>query len=364
MNTCKMSAIQKEHQNTSPDYWRNCQDFHNIRVQSPDLPDKNIEFVYLPKNTQSPTIVGVAIKRSLKISDESDLELLDKLQKTVLSHCAPIASTEEIIDASDEFLECNSNYHTNEDITNVNKNTIMPNTDSIPCEDDLICENENGYGCDSLNKLVWNELIAIENIADDKIDRTKIKNNLLKVDNEDGGGCIKINNKLDGGVVNRGDNVVDKQKIARSSKDINVVRHEYEVTKNINNEKCNASHSCADGVMVPSVVGYCKESIVDDVRDVELKVVTEHTQQQDESLNCENVFSVKNIVNVEGDYNSAIREIDCDIVNNVKENSPRIDHETLIKSASVSPTPVHTNSDNQKSATPSDYIKQSVCQRQ
>lgn len=334
--TCTMSAIQEEQQNTSPDYWQNCQDFHNInsnRVQSPSSPDKNIEFVYLPKHTQSPTIVGVAIKRSLKVSDESDLELLDKLQKTVLSHCAPIASREEIIDASDEFFECNSNYHADEDITdNINNNE--PTADSIQHEDELNGENENRYGCDSLKNLFWNKLIATERIADDIHDRTNVKNfaniiNLLNEDNSGSGGgdnnvdgsCIKINKEIDddGGErkYSRSKNVVDKQKMAGSSKDIIVVRHECEVTNNTNDENSNSSHSGADGVMVPLVVGNSKESIVLNNRDVQLKVVSEHIEQQDDRLlNCENSFSVKNSVTVDSDGNCAIKEIDCDTVNN------------------------------------------------
>lgn len=319
-----MSAIQKEHQNTSPVYWQNCQDFHSNRVQSPNSPDKNIEFVYLPKATQSPTIVGVAIKRTLKVSDQSDLELLDKLQKTVLSHCAPIASTEEIIDASDEFFECNSNYHTDEDITN--------NADSIQHEDELNGENKNRYGCDSLKNLFWNKLIATERIADDIHDRTNVKNfeNIINLLNEDnsgggsnggGGSCIKTN--IDDGKrqCNRGKNVVDTQKMAGSSKDIIVVRHECEVTNNINDENSNSSHSGADRVVVPLVVGNSEESIVVNNRDVQLKVVSQHVKQQNDGLlNCENKFSVKNSVLADSDGNCAIKEIDCDTLNNGYNN--------------------------------------------
>lgn len=319
-------SIQKEHQNTSPDFWQNCQDYNN-RVQSPNSPDKNIEFVYLPKTTQSPTIVGVAIKRSLKISDESDLERLDK--KTVLSHCAPIASTEEIIDANDEFFECNPNYHTNEDITyNINNNE--PNVDLM--KDELNGENEHRYGCDSLKNLFWNKLIATERIADDIHDRTNVKNfeNIINLLNEEysgsgggGGGnnddacSIKINNEIDGGEgkCNRGKNVVDKQEMAGSSKDIIVVRHECEVTNNINDENRNSSHSGADRVMAPLVVGNSEESIVVN-RDVEQKV-SEHLKQQDDGLlNCENNFAAENSVTVNSDGYCAIKEIDCDTVNN------------------------------------------------
>lgn len=324
-----MSAIRKEHQNTSPDYWQNCQDFHNTnsnRVQSPNSPDKNIEFVYLPKTTQSPTIVGVAIKRSLKVSDECDLELLDKLQKTVLSHCAPIAPTQEIIDASDEFFECNSNYHADEDIT-INSNNNQPNADSIQHEDELNSENENRYGCDSLKNIFWNKLIATERITDDINDRANIKNfeniiNLLNKDNSgcgggnnvSGGSCIKINNKIDGGEreFNRVKNVDDKQKMAGSSKDIIVVRHE--VTNNINDENCNSIHSGADRVVVPLMVGSSEESIVVNNRDVELKVVSACIKLKD--LNCENICSVENSVTVDSDGNCGIKDIDCDTVNN------------------------------------------------
>ncbi len=340
-----MSAIQREQQSTSPDYWLNCQDIQNTsskRVQSPDSPDKNIGFVFLPKHTQSPTIVGVAIKRSLKVSDESDLELLDKLQKTVLSHCAPIASTEKTIDASDDFFECNSNYHTDEDITINNINNNEPNANSIQHTDELNGENKDCYGCDSLKNLFWNKLIASERITDNIHDRTNVKNfehiiNLLNEDNKsggnnnkddggDGGGsgsCIKINNEIDDGKgkCNRDQNVVDKQKqkMAGSSKDIIVVRHKCKVTNYIDEENRNSSHSGADRVMVPLlVVGNSEESIVGNNRGVvELKVLSEHIEQQDDGLlNCENDVSVNNSVTVDSDGNCAIKEIDCDFVNN------------------------------------------------
>ncbi|XP_037041361.1 uncharacterized protein LOC119078050 isoform X3 [Bradysia coprophila] len=377
-----MSAIRREQQNTSPDYWQNCQDIQNLtsdRVQSPSSPDKNIEFVYLPKTTQSPTIVGVAIKRSLKVSDESGLELLDKLQKTVLSHCAPIASTNEIIDANDEFFECNSNYHTDEDITINNVNNNEPNADQLQHEDEFNCENENRYGCDSLKNLFWNKLIATERIADDIHDRTNVKNfeniiNLLNDDNESGGnigggggggsgGRIKINNGIDDGErkCNRGKNVVDKQKMAGSSKDIIVVRHECEVTNNnINDENRNSSHSGADGVMVPLVVvGNSEESIVGNSRDVERNVFCERIEQQDNGwLNCENRFSVKNSVTVDSDGNCAIKEIDCDTFNNGchhdKENAHSFYEENVIKSTSIEPTSIHSYDNSLINATPSE----------
>lgn len=334
-----MSAMEREQRNTSPDYWQNCQNIQNINsspVQSPDSPDKNIEFVYLPKTTQSPTIVGVAIKRSLKVSDDADLELLDKLQKSVLSHCAPIASTEEIIDANNEFVECNSNYHANEDVSINNVNNNEPNV--AQHVDELNGENENRYGCDSLKNLFWNKLIASERITDDINDRTNVKNfeniiSLLNENNEsggnngDGGGsCIEIHNKIDddGNVkCNREDEnvVVDKQKTAGSSKDIIVVRHECEVTNNINEENRNSSHTGADRVMVPSlsssVDGNCEESIVGNSRNVVLKVVGERTEHQDdELLNFENNFSAKNSVTVDSDGNCLINEIDCCITAN------------------------------------------------
>lgn len=342
-----MSAIRREQQNTSPDYWQNCQDMQNIasdRVQSPNSPDKNIEFVYLPKQTQSPTIVGVAIKRSLKVSDEADLELLDKLQKTVLSHCAPIATAKEIIDANDEFFECNSNYHTDEDITIIsNNNNDEPNADRLQHEDKLNCENENDrYGCDSLKNLFWNKLIASERIADDIHDRTNVKNfeniiNLLNDDNESGGsGCddedggggsyIQINNEIDDdgkGKCSRGKNVVDKQKMAGSSKDIIVVRHECEVTNNTNDKNIsNSSHSGAgvDGVMVPLlavVVRNSVESIVGNSRDVERNIFSENIERQGDGLSdCGNNFSVNSSVTVDSDGKCAIKEIDCDAFNN------------------------------------------------
>ena len=92
-----------------------CNDFHDIDSnQSAERTElaqaTNEEFIYPSDNNSRATIVGIAIKRSLKINDE--MKILDHLQNSVLQF-APMAELDETLSEEDEeddaFIEHNHN---------------------------------------------------------------------------------------------------------------------------------------------------------------------------------------------------------------------------------------------------------------
>lgn len=100
-NTTKMLCINQSTSENPNTFWSNCSDFLNIDSDTPSLEHEG--FVYADTQMKSPNIVGVAIKRSLKVNDE--LEYLDSIQKTI-QNSAPTAEVEETEEvALDEEIE-------------------------------------------------------------------------------------------------------------------------------------------------------------------------------------------------------------------------------------------------------------------